>query len=120
MLDVSDLFYDPRDPDVLSLEIMSRSKGRLATLVDSNLRDMSMCRVSVYDHLTEPRDVDKYAIQSLASIEGARLDTLPEGTWVLFYYWSEDQPTTLGCVTDEQGARNLMAYIREMAGHSSH
>lgn len=120
MFSEDDLTYSHCDENALSVEIMSRAKGRLATLVDSNQRDMFMCRVSVYDHVTEPRDVDKYHIQSLASIEGARVDTLPQGTWVLFYDWPHAKDTVLGCVSDEQGAKNLMAYIREAAGHPTH
>ena len=108
-----DIYFDPIDPNSLRVDIISKEKGRLATLIDSNIRDMSMCRVSTFDHLIEPRDKNKYSIQSLASILGARVSSLPPGTWVLQYSWSKDSPSTLGCISDEQGANALLNYIHE-------
>lgn len=41
-----DLSFNPTDETGLRVEVISRRKGYIATMVDSNLRDMSMCRVS--------------------------------------------------------------------------
>lgn len=107
-----DLYFIPNDSPSLRVELMSRKFGRLATLVDSSSRDMWMCRVSVVDHLTEPRDLTKYVIEPLAGIPGAVVDSLPPGAWVLSYQWGNDGLTTLGCTSDEAGAQSLLTYLK--------
>lgn len=118
--DLFDLSFTPTDETGLRVEVTSRRKGYIATMVDTNLRDMSMCRVSIADHLTEPRGVGEYVIRSLASIPGARVDSLPEGTWVLFHNPSPSWDAVLGCVSDEVGALAMLAYIRDYFDQSLH
>ena len=118
--DEPDIYFIPDDSPALRVELMSRKFGRLATLVDSSARDMWMCRVSIADHLSEPRELAKYVIEPLADIPRAAIDSLPPGTWVLSYQWDTNGPTTLGCTSDEVGARSLMTYLKRQGTRHLH
>lgn len=95
-----DLFTKPGKMwnDRATREIHSHEKGFLASLVDDKGVTLDMSIVSVFDHLTEPRTVESYYVEAVGK-------TFTQ--WALM--WDE---YLLGCVTDQEGAERLLAYLK--------
>lgn len=115
-----DLSFNPLDSSGLRVEIVSRRKGVLAVMVDSSLDQMSMCKVSLCDHLTEPRELQEYEVRPLTSFPKAVLDSVPPDTWVLVRKYNWGGEAVLGCVLHEAGANALLTYMRYQVTRSHH
>lgn len=83
-------------------EVHSYEKGYLANLVDDKSFTLDMACVSVFDHITEPRDVTDYRVEAMGK---------SFTQWGLM--WNE---FLLGCASTEEGANNLLDYLKEAAG----
>jgi len=97
-----------------TLEIHSHSKGPLAVLVDGNEPHLMMSIVSVVDHITEPRDVDDYSVESTGD-----LNSQINPVWDLVWTLRSGEKITLGQVTTEVGANNLLTYLKEVASNEN-
>lgn len=86
-------------------EIHSRKQGLLATIVADDVKGLGMDVTSLFDHLTEPRDVDEYSI--------VKLDN--STVWEVLRSFEPSYVAALGHPTDQAGAERLLAYLKSNA-----
>lgn len=93
-----------------TLEIRSRKHGLLATLVGATEEILRMSVVSVVDHITEPRNVENYAVGV-----NEHPETHIKLSWELTWEVNPGDVLLLGTATDQKGAENLLTYLKESA-----
>ncbi len=107
MIGMTDLHTKPGEVfnGYATREVHSYEKGHLANLVDDKTFTLDMAAVSVFDHITEPRDVADYRVEAMGK---------SFTQWGLM--WDD---RLLGCASTEEGANNLLNYLKEAAGNEN-
>lgn len=110
-----DLITRPVDTNGLLIELHSRNKGYIGTLIDTTVEQMRMSLISVIDHMTgdmsDPAEYSVVSLQTATGTEGPHL--LPKETWVMLRTMSADMIFTLGCFTEKAGAERALKYLQE-------
>lgn len=110
-----DIITRPVDTNGLLIELHSRKKGYIGTLIDTTTGQMRMSLISVIDHMTgdmsDPAEYSVVSLQTAAGTEGPHL--LPKETWAMLRTMSADMIFTLGCFTEKAGAERALKYLQE-------
>jgi hypothetical protein len=100
---------------VLQTQLVSRAKGYIATLIDTNAENMRMSVISVADHLTgDLTDPAEYTADSISAVPfKGEVPDLPAETWVLRRHITGTEIVHhLGYFTNEDGAKAALEYLK--------